>query len=145
MDVGEDFNALFLVRGDELMQGIVSLAEVSAVSLAPTPATSALNSDTILNVGKPARPNSIGTGKVLHPVPRQRRDSLGDGTALLYDDLPVSQHRRLAHQHHAHALPNLGAEILGDTAVGIAFVACGSVGQREHLQQEGDADRARAL
>jgi len=39
VDVGEDFDALFLVGGDELVEGIVSLAEVSAVSLATIPAT----------------------------------------------------------------------------------------------------------
>jgi len=36
VNVGEDFDALFLVGGDELVKGIVSLAEVSAFSLATT-------------------------------------------------------------------------------------------------------------
>lgn len=36
VDVGEDFEALLLVGGDELVERIVGLAEVSAVSLAAT-------------------------------------------------------------------------------------------------------------
>jgi len=40
VNVGEDFDALFLVGGDELVKGIVSLAEVSAFSFSYHPAYS---------------------------------------------------------------------------------------------------------
>ena len=71
---------------------------------------------------------------MLWHVPRQGKDLLSDSTALLDDDLPIPQHRRFAHQHHAHALSDLVAELVRDTAIGIAVIAFGSVGEREHLQ-----------
>jgi len=133
VNVGEDFDALFLVGGDELVKGIVSLAEVSAFSLATTLPTAPIP-DSVPNIEDPAWPVSLGAGQMLWQVLRQRKDLLSDSTALLDDNLPIPQYRRFAHQHHAHALSDLVAELLRDTAIGIAVIAFGSIGEREHLQ-----------
>jgi hypothetical protein len=53
VNVGEDFDALFLVGGDELVKGIVSLAEVSTFSLATTLPTAPIPSS-VPNIEDPA-------------------------------------------------------------------------------------------
>jgi len=88
VDVGQDFDALFLVGRNELVERIVSLAEVSAVSLATTLLQPSLLPQLLTLQDGIVFLDLIEVEQMLQQVLTQE-DILSNSTALLNDDLPI--------------------------------------------------------